>query len=249
MKKKYGLLLFAIFLGNTLFGQISTRENTTSIFHTGTRPLAGSYGVYVGPSLMELMDMADENITSTGLPLINIKYYKTDQIEWRLGLQFCGKSKSLTGTTASSGSSNDIESNSFNRISLGGAYHFTDKNLLDVYVGAFLPLGWDTYKYENSVGSTSYTTSKFSPVFGLGAYIGLQAFVADLPLSIGLEYGLRAIGRTGKQYKHVEINSSGLSQTYYTEYESGYIRYSELKYSNSEFGTDVRFTLSYYFNK
>lgn len=252
MKFKFGILFVAVCFSSMSFAQLSTRENTTSVFKTGSRPQAGSYGLFIGPSLVEISEMTNnDQFTWRGLPLINIKYYSTDNVEWRLGLQFSGKSNSSDGKTndktpvdvASS------ERNSFNRISVGGAYHFSPKNLLDVYTGAYIPLGWDTYHSENTFGKDKTVTSKFSPVVGLGAYIGLQAFIADLPISVGLEYGLSGIARGGKQYKTVET-VSGKSQTYYTKDENGSgTSYSKLKLGDSSFGTDVRITFSYYFNK
>jgi len=252
MKLKISFLLFAICVSNTIFAQLSTRENTTSVFRTGSRPQAGTYGVFIGPSLMEIQDMSDENIDVRGLPLINIKYYKSDNIEWRFGLQFNGKSSKQSGTELSTSTDiASIDKSSYNRISVGLAYHYSPKNLLDVYTGVYIPLGWDRYKYESTYGKISSTTSKFSPIVGLGAYIGLQAFVADLPISVGFEYGLRAVTHMWQKYKHVDVEQNGKSQTYYTtsENDRGGTQYSSLNYSKSDFGTDARITFSYYFNK
>ena len=250
MKLKNAVLVVAICLCGNGFSQLSTRENIRSVFRTGSRPLAGSYGVYIGPSFMEMSDMADQSVALRGLPLINIKYYSADSIEWRLGLQFSGKSSTQTGTSLTGAKGVTVaEGSSYNRISIGGAYHFSPRNLLDVYVGAYIPFGWDTYSAESSLGKVSAVTSKFSPVFGVGAYIGLQAFIADLPISVGFEYGLRAIGRGWRQYKHVDVDTNGKSQTYYTTAATGVPQYSDLNYGSSDFGTDARITFSYYFNK
>ena len=250
MNLKTSLLLIAVCLSSTMFAQLSTRENTTSVFHSGSRPQTGSFGVFIGPSLMEIKDMYDESIDVRGLPLINVKYYYMNNIELRLGLQFSGKSSTQSGTLLTGSiAASTTDNSSYNRISVGGAYHFTPKNLLDVYVGGYVPLGWDTYSNEVSAGKVSMTTSKLSPLVGLGAYIGLQAFIADLPISVGLEYGLRAIGRFGKQYKHIDVDTAGKSQTYYTTSTSATTAYSALNYGSSDFGTDARITFSYYFNK
>jgi hypothetical protein len=252
MNKKIGILLVTICISSLGYAQLSTRENTISVFKTGSRPQAGSYGLYVGPSFMEITDMVDDDIDVRGIPLINLKLYKSNEFEWRLGLQFSGKSKTLKGTQTSGATSNDVtskEKNSYNRISIGGAYHFSPKNLLDVYIGAYVPFGWDTYRNEQSVGNSSISTSKFSPVIGVGSFIGLQAFVADLPISIGLEYGLRGIVRFRNQYKN-EVTNSGKTETYYTEDENGKgSPYSDLAIRKSDFGTDARITFSYYFNR
>jgi len=252
MKLKLGILFVAICVYSMSFAQLSTRENTTSVFKTGSRPEAGSYGVYIGPSLREIVEMSEsDEFDAWGVPLINIKYYKSENIEMRLGLQFNGKSTRRSSSTIATSPVEELskESNSFNRISIGGAYHFSPKNLLDVYTGAFLPLGWDTYRLEQTMDDDGIVTSKFSPVIGLGAYIGMQAFIADLPISVGIEYGLLGITRGGKQYKTVEtVNDK--TETYYTEDKTGAgTAYSKLKLSESSFGTDIRITFSYYFNK
>lgn len=251
MKFKTGFLFIAVCFSSLSYAQLSTRENTTSVFKTGSRPQAGSYGLFIGPSIREIDDMSkSDEFDAWGVPLINIKYYSSNNIEWRLGLQFNGKSNTLNGTTDDTTPLDAVnhESNSFNRISVGGAYHFSPKNLLDVYTGAYIPFGWDTYNSEQTLGKNSLVTSKFAPVIGIGAYIGLQAFIADLPISVGLEYGLSGIARGGKQYKNVET-ISGKSQTYYTENKGYGTSYSKLTLGDSSFGTDVRITFSYYFNK
>lgn len=251
MKMKLKLLLAAFFVSSVCFAQLSTRENTTSVFKTGSRPQAGSYGLFIGPSYSEIKDMSDnDQFNVRGIPLINLKYYATEKLEYRLGLQFSGKSWTKSGQSDDK-TPVDVyyhESNSFNRITVGGAYHFSPKNLLDVYTGAYIPLGWDSYGSENTVGKSGLKISKFSPVIGMGAYIGLQAFIADLPVSVGLEYGLSGLARGGKQYKNV-LTSNGKEETYYTEDKNSNTGYSKLRFGESSFGTDLRITLSYYFNK
>lgn len=251
MKLKLGLLFMVFVLSVSCFSQLSTRENTTSVFKTGSRPQAGSYGVYIGPSFAEIQDMVNsDEFDARGLPLINFKYYKSNKIEYRLGIQLSGKSTKIKGTenTNAAKEIKDLESVSYNRFSLGTAYHYAPSNLLDIYTGVYVPLGWDYYKNEQVYGTTSQVLSKFSPVIGLGAFIGLQAFIADLPVSVGIEYGLRALAQLGKQYKHVHTTTSSVT-TYYTEQKSSSFEYSKLSYSESNLGTDARITFSYYFNK
>jgi hypothetical protein len=252
MNLKSLLLFLAVIFSSMCFAQLSTRENTVGVFKSGSRPVAGDFGLFVGPSLQEIEDMSNsDQFTWRGIPLVNIKYYYTDNIECRLGLQFSGKSQTMDGELNNSKSADYVEneSSSYNRISIGAAYHFSPKNLLDVYSGAYLPLGWDSYHRESTYGNDGLVVSKVSPVIGLGAYIGLQAFVADLPISLGLEYGFSGICHTGKKYKNVET-TDGDDQTYYTTSEdNSTLTFSDLKLRDSSFGTDVRFTVSYYFNK
>ncbi|MCD8288165.1 MAG: hypothetical protein LUC18_04925, partial [Porphyromonadaceae bacterium] len=143
-----------------------------------------------------------------------------------------------------------------NRFTPGVAYHFAGINLLDIYVGGAVPLGWDKYKaidettvkYGNGSASEEYysNVTQKSGIFGVQAFIGLQAFVADLPFSIGLEYGLSAMFRTGLQYKH-EMREGGSEQVYYTTEKNNGSRYDDLKMSKSEIGGDIRVTFTYYF--
>jgi hypothetical protein len=251
MKLKLSLLFMAFIFSFVCYSQLSTRENTTSVFKTGSRPQTGSYGVYIGSSFAEIEDMINsDEFNAKGLPLINFKYYKSKNVEYRLGIQLSGKSTKIKGeeNTSAAKEIKDMESVSYNRISLGKAYHYAPSNLLDVYTGVYIPFGWDYYKNEQTYGTTGQALSKFSPVIGLGAFIGLQAFIADLPVSVGFEYGLRALAQLGKQYKHVQTTTSSVT-TYYTEQKSSAFEYSKLSYSESNIGTDARITFSYYFNK
>ena len=61
----------------------------------------------------------------------------------------------------------------------GIAYHFSRRNLLDVYVGAELPLGWSSDRSILESGDMTSRTTKSAFVIGLGAFIGLQAYIAD----------------------------------------------------------------------
>ena len=128
------------------------------------------------------------------------------------------------------------------------------QNLLDVYVGAELPLGWESYTETSETGGKSnavYTATKKSYVLGLGGFIGLQAFVADLPLAIGFEYGLSSRLDTGLKYKS-ETTVDNRTTTVYTVDAtkiSGYetFNFNQLAARKGELGSQFRFTLSYYF--
>jgi len=84
-------------------------------------------------------------------------------------------------------------------------------------------------------------------VIGIGSFIGLQAFVADLPLSLGFEYGLTGILRTNDKWYHVVTDGSGNTQSYYTT-SSEVEHFNELNAKSKYMGSDFRFTISYYFN-
>ena len=77
-------------------------------------------------------------------------------------------------------------------------------------------------------------------------------FVADLPISVGVELGFTFLMRTNMEFLHETATSiSGVesTQTYYTEEKTSSTLYDELDVKQHKLGTDVRFTLSYYFNK
>lgn len=244
-------------VGYTLgFAQLSTGKNSASVIKTGNRPQAGDYGIFIGPSYSEIKDMCDNNVEFRGFPLVNLKYYSSDNVEWRLGLQFYKTREKIKGDVIDDnfkdlGSIKNKSVESYNRITPGIAYHFSPRNLLDVYVGGSLPLGWNRdgnineAKYDGEEMINNVTRTSF--VIGIGAFIGLQAFVADLPFSIGLEYGLSGLVRTGNKYKH-EISTERGTKTYYTTNNSHAI-YDKLHSKNGDFGSDVRLTLSYYFKR
>ena len=89
-------------------------------------------------------------------------------------------------------------------------------------------------------------------MIGLGAFVGIQAFIADLPLAIGAEFGISSKFDTGVKYKHVEEVTGNDTQTYYSsaiEDLPGYTntQYDSLKARTGEIGGQFRFTLTYYF--
>lgn len=243
--------------------QLSTGESTATVIKIGNRPQGGDFGIFIGPSYSEIKDMIDSDVEFRGFPLVNFKYYASPSLEWRLGLQFYRKSQKLKGDEIDEafeamGTQKVKEMESYNRITPGMAYHFSSRNLLDVYVGASLPFGWDRNKtvneYEYDGEKEINNLSRGSFVIGVGGFIGLQAFVADLPLSIGLEYGFSGLLHTGQKYKH-EITTEDGDQIYYTKYDKDNknvvdgTRFDKLKSKRGEFGSDVRVTLSYYFRK
>lgn len=265
MKTKIFLSVVCVLFSYTFASaQISTGESSAHVIKTGNRPEAGDFGIFIGPSYSEIMDMIDSKIKVRGVPLVNFKYYSTPQLEWRLGLQFYRTKEKLKGDVIDelmegAGTQKSKKMESYNRITPGVAYHFSSRNLLDVYVGATLPFGWDRnrqiseYKYDGEEEIHNVTRGSF--VIGAGGFIGLQAFVADLPFSIGLEYGFSGLLHTGMKNKH-EVQSGDDNQTYYTPSDEDMVkdldggnRYDKLHAKKGEFGSDIRVTFSYYFKK
>lgn len=255
MKKFFFFLTLCLAFSFYAQAQISEGQPRKSVIKTGNRPQKGDFGFYIGPSYTEIRDLIDWADKSSnvdfvrGLPLCNLKYYISNSLEFRAGIQWYGKTTSYNGVLMVGDQSGDSKgSNSLTRfrINPGIAYHFTTKNILDVYVGAEIPLGCDVEKICETYGNTTVKSSRNSPVIGLGAFFGFQVFVADLPFAIGLEVGLSGLARCGQKIKHV-VTTETESQTFYTR-PGDNSQYSKLKSNTFESGADARITFSYFFN-
>ena len=246
------------------FAQLSTRENQEpSVFKIGTRPQKGNLGIWIGPSITEFIQMADQNINWRGMPLINFKFYTSNRFVVRVGLQIYNKSQGLTAkeTEPDEVDVKHSKSNTYFMLSPGVEYHFTPKNVVDVYVGGSLPIGCNSIvnktKYTVGKDKLKYNQMQNQFLLGFGAFTGLQCFVADLPLAIGLEFGISGFGKFGGAVKNVvsEMNEKGKyeDKTYYTHYDADFgeemMQAKKISTSKFELGYDLRITLSYYFGK
>lgn len=257
MKTKI-LFLALCLLGGALTAnaQLTTGEPTAKVIRTGNRAKAGDFGLYVGVTSDMFGNMIDSEVGIAALPLLNFKYMTSDNFELRVGLEAYQLNEKLKGDTT--GDNAVSKSSKFNENSLmlypGIAYHFSKLNILDVYVGAELPLGWDSYTKSTVNDTYSNTKTKRAFVLGLGAFVGLQAYIADLPLAIGVEYGISSRLDAGLKYKNVTVNDNTTTTTYTSNYYdlpnvAGYSSdsYSKLAARKGEIGGQVRVTLSYYF--
>lgn len=230
--------------------QISTGEpNASVIARTGNRPQKGDWGLYLGGSVSQVMDLVNYCQSAGaegayGLPLVNLKYYCTDNFEFRMGFQFAAKTtKDETFTTQGVTEYEKTVSNGtdYTRFLPGIAYHFNSKNLLDVYVGAQLPIGFNSdtkKKYENNAGII-YSSKKHMGTFviGGGLFIGLQFFIADLPIAIGVEGGYSGLVEAASVPTY-SIETGGSSQ----KYKDGTAT------TTARWGADASLHFSYYFN-
>lgn len=255
----------------TSSAQISTGESTSRVIKTGNRPQAGDWGLFVGVAYSDFEGMFSSDMTFEGFPLVNLKYYYTDKVELRLGLQFQGTTETIKGDVVYDNSYFDgdkeelIESTATeevkckqtlgtNRITPGIAYHFSNKNLLDVYAGATIPIGWNRDITVNNFGDATYKVTNTPFTIGLGTFIGLQAFVADLPLAIGLEYGISFMKEFGSKYKCTYDNGDGKEKSFTLSENSAFFdtygdsEFEKLKTSRKNITNDIRLTISYYFN-
>ena len=90
----------------------------------------------------------------------------------------------------------------------------------------------------------------------MGAFIGIQAYLGNLPLALGVEYGISSMFHGRQRTKHV-FDDGKTEQTYYTPAldpkkmeEMGISAgdmYDNLKASQGQIGNQFRLTLTYYF--
>ena len=245
-----GVVLLFSALPNEASAQISEGNPTTTVIRTGNRPDAGTWGVYMGVT-SNIFKACFDGFNVTAMPLINFKYMATDNLEWRLGLELMRTGKALDGSTDVS---NDFIKYSQRDVTNGRvlfypglAYHFSTKNIFDVYVGGELPIG---FLYEGNTlaqngVSNVYSQCKFN--LGLGAFVGFQVFIANLPLALGLEYGLSFNALIGDKYKTTQNDGHGNKSVAYGSDMVPGATFSKLSASRSELGNQLRLTLSYYF--
>lgn len=247
--KKSILSLALLTVCASMVAQISTGEPNSSIIpRTGNRPQAGDYGLYLGGSVSQVMDLIhycdSKGVEGAyGLPLVNFKYYCTDQVEFRMGFQFSAQTKKTSTTYVVNGvetTSTDFHGKDFTRLTPGVAYHFNTNNLLDVYVGAQLPIGFDLENNKTtSTANEVYKKSNSSFVIGGGVFVGLQFFIADLPIAIGIEGGYSGLVYAQGTPKITESIYSGGVQ----KYKSGTAE------TTAQWGADAAITFSYFFHK
>lgn len=282
MKK---ILLFTAFVALTVsqsFAQLSTRENYDVNLRLGTRPQAGD------ASLQFVLPLFDESGAAhlfRGNSLfandfLTYKYYMTDDVVLRTGLRWSVASGNVKGTAADSSATNPIPSADLkemtqkftNRdfsIAAGLEKHFTNSNIFDVYAGAevLIGLGKDRTRedYDFINGNQDYSTMTTNTrVLGFGLVTGFNVFVAELPLSIGLEYGLTGKwlfgGKTKVEFEQ-RVGSTSSSGEYFMQTEDafgnpdnnslgGARQYSDLSRRTFNMNTNhnVRLSINIYFS-
>lgn len=231
--KKLALILCLCLTGATLAqAQITTGESTSPVVRTGNRAEQGDFGLYLGATTTMFKHIGSSTELSA-LPLINLKYMVTDRVEARLGIEWWKTSDSKDYDAYKT-----VEKETSMMFYPGIAYHFNRSNLLDVYVGGELPIGWGSNGNKTEYSEGDYEDqdlvgNNFN--IGLGAFIGLQAYICNLPLAIGVEYGVSL------KYCHAGdgiLSKDGMSVEQPME-----------DVSNNKFnlGNQARLTLTYFF--
>lgn len=230
--------------------QISTGETSSKVIRTGNRAQAGNFGLYLGATSEIFKNIGASGTEFSAIPLINLKYMKTDQLEYRLGFEWYDK---YTSENTFSGDDDAVKHSSTTNESKfmfypGIAYHFSPKNLLDVYVGAEVPIGFGTegqheYYEGNEDAELDYSEGHTAKVFrmGAGAFIGLQAYIANLPIALGVEYGISTL------YNHYYQGTFEKDNYYLSNIDPNSVS-PQRSATKWKLGNQVRVTLSYYFS-
>jgi hypothetical protein len=275
MKKILFSALMACF-ALTASAQISEGAPSAKKYATGNRPTKGTFGLYVGAE-SDLFDRVTDRFAFNPLPIVNLKYMVSDNFELRLGMKFWKQRESLHfGNDKGDVNAYDEKYNAKavvadNQFRPGFAYHFTKSNLLDVYAGIEGIVGWTRNGvYTNSTVNDielAATTRTSTVQFGASAFIGLQAFIARLPLAIGLEYGVGTMwdgALRQKNYAKAVNGGNTVETTTYAQNDAyfnmlpGYAAgiggqqggvYDWMKARKGAWGSQIRLTLSYYFNR
>lgn len=254
------LVISALAAGTAADAQLIERNNVTSRIAVGTRPQQGDFGFMFGASIEEVREILDDELSIRGFPLMSFKYYFTDNLELRLNTQSYTKIRSIQGTLSSNqvGQEDDVEKESFIRFMPSVQLHFASSNLFDTYAGLGVIIGSEKNQVITSEKTSitgDYAGSQMTKktfVTGFNINFGLQAFIADLPISLGVEASIRGLKHSNLQYEHTLQSSVGdveTNQTYYTIDQTSALRYESLEYKSFDLGADVRIMLSYYFRK
>ena len=239
------LLAFAILCGIAAQAQISTGESTAQVIRTGNRADKGDFGLYLGLTSDIVKGVFEKDASFSALPLINLKYMVTDKVEARLGFEWWAKNTSASNVDEDhEWVSKDVNKENNIMFYPGIAYHFNRSNILDVYVGGELPIGGagisQYMKYNNDEEENEhghYTATQFN--VGLGAFIGLQAYICNLPLAIGLEYGVSCL------YSHVQNGRFSTEDGLTTQQIPQNLAHA--RDNKFKLGNQVRLTVSYFF--
>jgi len=225
------------------FAQITVGEPTAAKIRLGNRAQAGDYGLYIGTTTNIVKDIFGSDVQVSALPLLNFKYMESNELEYRIGLKAYREHDKMKGEDSSENEFKNKTLHSEYFVYPGLAYHFNKSNILDVYMGAELPVGFTHDRRVNEYDKDETVVSRGMFSLGLGGFVGLQAYVGNLPLAVGVEYGISSLYHFGDKYKFESDD-----ETYYSTSPNGYgTSYNELKVNQGKIGTEVRFTLTYYF--
>lgn len=269
--KKYScliLILVSVLFTNVTFAQLSTRTNDSSIVKLGARPVAndmsfsfsypfmvdGKWGFALKDSILQFDDF------------ITFRYYITDNIVAKVGMMYFKSSARSKGTTidtaqlAVTTNENQISKYRFGIVP-GAEYHFAKSNIFDIYVGGNLCLAFGNNVIINDFELVNgdydnYHAKTNTTLVGVRGVIGLNIFIANLPLSLGLKYSFNSnwtIGGKTKIHHDFRVGATETAEEYYMQNDVNgvpdVLRYENLKRTVWNTNHDIRVVLNVYFGK
>lgn len=289
---KKSILLLALAMGVfSSYAQLTTRENESTVEKVGARPQAGNMAFTFGLPLNKSNNddgdvLRDDNTGTAHLynfnklksgDILTFKYYKTDNIAYRLGFRIYSDNVKTSGTGLDSTAIVDAGfayNRNFNIVSAKDAdidrkielvpgieRHFSPANFFDVYMGGDLYLGVGTKKLVSEVeyfNNDHYNRTETTPntTVGLGAVAGFNIFIAHLPISVGIESGWTAKwefnGKTKVKYDNQvgTVTSSGSYVTLENDpNDAQFYSKASKKFFNADTNADIRITANIYFGK
>lgn len=267
------LIFLTLFPLTMLNAQMSTRTDAASDYTFGTRPVKGTklLTFNLDISADSVSDLSSTLYSKLGLSsgrLFTAKYFYTDNIAFRAGVNLTKTSNVSSGdidTSLTGGFtlSNVLKRKEINTLLVPGAeYHFKYTNIFDVYTGTDLVIGKSTeYNRHDETYINDYFSNRESRTsyfaLGITPFVGLNVFVLDLPISLGLEYGFNALWKFGgatKVESTIKDASGEKTTTYYTqdsdaEGNTDPAYYSSLSKRNVSINSvnNLRLTLNIYF--
>lgn len=278
MKKKLLLLsLVMLFAAPSMMAQLTKGTPGADIVRTGNRAKAGDFGFYFSFYNMgaEYMFGAFDRQFSgyessrSPIPLVNVKYMVSNELEFRMGIEIKKQTlRANTGELSIPGDTDSFMNQTQNLLTMvdniitpGIAYHFSKSNILDVYIGAELPLGYtrDRMRSRTDIEDNFYFQRYTSNTWnvGLAGFLGLQAYIGNLPLAIGMEWGIFGrfnLNNKGTFEVQMDKDSDPIKQYMITHdeiaNEFGFGPFDEITTARKFFaGNQLRFTITYFFNK
>jgi hypothetical protein len=283
------IMLLAIGGSSAFAQGLSTRENEAIVAKLGARPVAGDAALNFVVPLVGLnrndgteAGLFNGNLLGSG-DLLTFKYYHTDNFVLRAGIRLYADNDRFSGDVLDDepsgneipvGGETFIEGINQDRayvLALGAEHHFSNSNIFDVYTGADLLLGFNKNRQSmetefltegddpDQLARTLMDTQTNSTVIGLGWVVGWNTFIAQLPISVGIEYGLSlkwVLGGKTKVTEEVDITNADASQSYSIEYftdDSAIegVQFSDLsrRHFNMDTNQNVRLTFQIYFSR
>ena len=140
----------------------------------------------------------------------------------------------------------------YTRFLPGAAYHFNTNNILDVYLGMQMPIGFDLNQTKRSAydGTTkaSVLDKNNQFVIGGGIFLGLQVFIADLPFAIGIETGYSGVAHISGGHRQI-TTTDGEKQIDLIDDATGAVTadIKKASFMDATWGADAAITFTYYF--